>query len=293
MRACCAHFYPPDIIRGVPPASSPFDVKRDWLSKFYLSKPLFADGKCGVSQQSAEDLCDMYRVANDPDLWAEQFNPVCKKFKNLLFAAELAKLFELNIDHVLAMFKFGDQPGWLCLPGDDMVFVQQQIPKSLDELDQIVGGLHKSFFGKRKDKSKSSILLGPSTSPLTMLHAPTFPILKSIDDDGSKVWQCIYDCSNDTRRIVVKESDYEISTVPGNLPGSCKLKLSVIFPPSIKCVPTSVKPFNKLLITKRLYRAQRVDYSSLLGLRHYICIWPHGRVSWLDLSPKAALSRFE
>ncbi len=279
-----AYFYPPEPIRGVPHASATFEVKEKWLKSFYLSKPLFDDGKCGVSKQSADDLCDMYRVANRKYSWPDQFNPVCKKFANLRFAADLVKLCGFNIDHVLSMFKYGDQPAWLALPGDDMVFVQQQIPKTLDELDQIVGCLHKSFFGKRKDKRQSSILLGPCTSPLAMLHAPTFPILKSVDSDGTKVWQCIYDCSNDTRRIVVKKSDYSISSVPGLRPGSTRLRLSVKFPPSVDKVVTSTKPFNKLLITKRLYNAQTVDYSSLLGLRYYICTWPNGRVSWLDLS---------
>lgn len=289
------YVYPPPCISGVPSDDSSFKTKVAWLRSFSLSKPLFEFGKCGVSKQSADDLCDMYRVANNPNLWAPQFNTVCPAYRNLEFAQALAREFDINIDHVLAMFKFGDYPGWLELPGDDMVFVQQRIPETLDELDAIVGGLHKSYFGKRKDKSRTSILVGPSTSPLAMLHAGTFPILKSIDSDGSKVWQCIYDCSNDSRRIVVKEHDYIVNRRYNNVTREYSLELKLKFPPSMSRwnsgtpIHTSTRPINKLQIEKLLYKAQRVDYSSLLGLRYYLAIWPNGRVSWVDLSNRAAL----
>lgn len=286
------YVYPPPLISGVPSSNSSHKTKVEWLRSFNLSKPLFEPGKCGVSKQSADDLCDMYRVANDPNLWAPQFNTVCPAYRNLEFAQALAREFDINIDHVLAMFKFGDYPGWLELPGDDMVFVQQTIPKTIDELDAIVGGLHKSYFGKRKDKVETSILVGPSTSPLAMLHAGTFPILKSTDSDGSKVWQCIYDCSNDSRRIVVKEHDYIVTRRLNEHTLGSTLELKLKFPPSISPVFTTTKPINKLQIEKLLYRAQRVDYSSLLGLRYYLSIWPDGRVSWVDLSNRAAMLHF-
>ena len=124
--------YPPARFSGVPADEESFEVKERWLQRFPLSMPLFDDGKCGVSKQSADDLCDMYRAANDPELWAPQFNTVCPNYRNLQFAQAFASEFNIDISHVLAMFKYGDYPGWTCIPGFDMVFVQQQIPSTLE-----------------------------------------------------------------------------------------------------------------------------------------------------------------
>ena len=218
--------------------------------------------------------------------------PATKAYRNLEFANLLAKQFNINSDHVLATMKYGDCPGWLGCPNNDMIFVQQPIPKTIEELSAIVGGFHKSLFGK-PGQPNTSIMHGCSTSPLSMMHAGTFPILKSTDIvDGipKNIYQCIYDCSNTTRNIVIKEDMYSVHikpTLTKNL--NFEYHLKVNFPKSndMKKTTTSL-PINKLQINKLMFNASTVDYTSLVSLRKYLECWPDARISWIDLSDWAA-----
>ena len=282
------HHYPPPPVKGVPHKDAPFKVKRAFLKLCPLSAILFLLGACGVDEGIADDLCDLYRITNVVNAWAPDFNPVCDNWKNVRFASELGKRFGINADTVIANFKFGDMPGWKRFPNDDMIFVQQPIPSSLDELRAIVGGLHKSFFGKRNDPD-TTIMLGPSTSPIGMLHAGTFPLLKSINDDGSKVYQCIYDCSNEANLIVVKASDYKITVQRNQEPlGFDDYDMTIKFPAFKKQQSSTTRPMNKMIIDKLMFKATRVKYTSLLCLRHYLAHWPEAFLCWIDLSPRAA-----
>ena len=209
--------YPPAPIIGVPAKTATPDEREQWLRQMPLSMPIFEPGSCGVDSESSDQLCDMYRICNRTGLWSEQFMPATKSIENIEFASVLAKQFDLDFDHVTAMMLYGDGPGWLERPNNDMIFIQQPIPKTLEELKAIVGGFHKSLFGKPKDND-TSVLDGTSTSPLSMTHAGTFPILKSteLSNEGKPkhIYQCIFDCSNTTKTIVIKEDMYDVKVVP-------------------------------------------------------------------------------
>jgi len=282
------HVYPPALLPDVPSPDATFEQRKRWLRECTLSQPLFEPGACGVDESTSSDLCDLYRICNNPDYWSPQFMPATKAFRNLEFANELAKQFDINSDHVLATMKYGDCPGWIGCPNNDMIFVQQPIPKTIEELSAIVGGFHKSLFGK-PGQPDTSIMHDISTVPLSMMHAGTFPILKStdiIEGVPKNIYQCIYDCSNTTRNIVIKEDMYSVQMHPtntGNL--DFEFHLKVKFPKSSqKTRETTSLPINKLQINKLMFNVSTVDYTSLLALRKYLARWPDARLSWIDLS---------
>ena len=282
------HTYPPPPIEGVPPPDAPFLVKRGFLAGCPLSSDLFVNGACGVDEGIADDLCDIYRVTNVVESWPPDFNPVCDNWKNVRFASELGKRFGIDADTIIANFKFGDMPSWTRFPNDDMIFVQQPIPKTLEETRALVGGLHKSFFGKRNDPD-TTIMIGPLTNPVAMMHAGTFPLLKCVNTDGTRVYQCIYDCTNESRLIVIKASDYKI-TRTSNLEhlGFDSYDLTIKFPAFDKQQFSTTRPINKMIIDKLMFRATRVKYTSLLCLRHYLAEWPEAHLCWIDLSYRSA-----
>ena len=283
------YIYPPSPIIGVPSKTASPSAREAWLRQMPLSKPLFEPGFSGVDDDTSSMLCDMYRSANRPNKWANQFMPATQSIRNIEFAAALAKQFNVDFDHVVAMMRYGDNPGWVGCPNNDMIFVQQPIPKTIDELSAIVGGFHKSLFGKPKDPD-TAIIDGMSTAPVAMMHAGTFPIVKSIDTDANgnekTIFQCIYDCSNTTKTIVIKENMYNIQIKPTLTRGlDFEMHLNIEFPPTRNAQQrTSTLPINKMQIDRLMFKPTKVDYVSLLSLRHYLRAWPHARISWIDLS---------
>jgi hypothetical protein len=203
-------------------------------------------------------------------------------YKNWRLANRISQDFDKPLDHVLGLIKYGDNPGWFTQPSADMVFAQQPCPDTTLGLRALAKAFSKNVKGKLTDAHPSSIVDGPSTSPLAMMHAATFPLLK---DAANDVWQIIYDCSNSTYRVVVPVENYSEEQFHDSLGNYLGALLTVEFPPTVSLASVGPKPLNKQQIPETLFRTTTVDFTQLIQLRAILRKWRSGRMSWIDLSP--------
>ena len=246
-------------------------------------KQFFPPRGPGMLQSTADTFCALHELTNRCDRWAPEFKPFQTNYQNFKLAYKMLAEDGQDIHHVLQNIMFGDPPSWLWQPSDKLIFCQQQTPDSPEALDALAKAFLKGCVGKSKDLTPTSAMDGPSTSPLALCHCPSFPIEKGFDADMNQIYQIIFDCSNEGRRIVIPHRD--VVTIPIQVGDNIvRYDMHVTFPQSITTEAFDERPFNKLQIRDEFFKASSVDYTNLIHLRQCIRKWRSGAICWIDLS---------
>ena len=270
------HKYPPDQIHGIPDDGASTAAKHAFCKQRI---PAYYPPKgCGATELTEKIICDLYRICDFPASWSPEFHPMGDAFSNWELGNAILKTTGKSMDHVLFNHKFGDQPGWMLRPSQEIIFCQQKCPKTPEELEAVAISFRKSVFGKSKDLIKTSCLDGPTSVPLALVFHGTFPLKK-----GS-TFQIVYDCSNEGKRIVVPISDFSEECIRNEDDSHNSTILTIQLPATTTAEIESSMSFNKMLIPEPLFKVTRVDYTNLIHLRQCLRRWLNGRLSWIDLS---------
>ena len=65
----------------------------------------------------------------------------------------------------LTGIRFGDNPGWIVQHNTDLILCSEKIPKSAEELEQLLLTVVKAVRGKSTDPEQTSVCDGPCTVP--------------------------------------------------------------------------------------------------------------------------------
>ncbi len=167
---CCQHHYPPPPLIGVPAESATIERMHEYCKSHSHFKHCYPPEGCGPDDETVRIFCDLHRRCNRVDTWADDFVLMQDHYQSWRFANKLSQEFGRSLDKVMSLLKFGDSPGWVVRPNDDIVLVQQPCPSTTESLRALAKSFSKMVRGKSSDSKPSSMCDGPSTSPLAMMH---------------------------------------------------------------------------------------------------------------------------
>ncbi len=119
----------------------------------------------GMTDKSVTALCYLHRITNRPDVWPREFHNWADAWPQWQTATVMLGLEGHDIRDNLTGIRFGDNPGWIIQHNTDLILCSEKIPKSAEELEQLLLAVVKAVKGKSADPEQTSVCDGPCTVP--------------------------------------------------------------------------------------------------------------------------------